>query len=302
MKAIRRVILLMACAVLPAMGFAQDAVPATPAPAPQPPSALTPLDLQAIEASRQWRFTTPLPVRPLAVTPTLGLPFSADGLITTTHRLADGTRIEQRTNAKLFRDSAGRVRREQSIVGLTQAALPVVTITDPTAAVSYTLDSRTRTAYRAPLQAYVRSGGMPVSSTFYARYFEGRVVVRPEPPAPRPEGPDDVVGVIPAGTGSRTEMLTTQQIAGLWSTGTRTKVTLRSGMVGNDRPFDVTTERWTATDLNVVVLSRSNDPRVGTTEYQLTNVVRVEPPAALFVVPTGYRVVDTVARPADAAR
>lgn len=289
-------LLLVACAVLPGVGFAQNA----PDPATPDAAAL------AGAARRVLQFVGPLPVRPLIVTPTLGLPFSADGITTASQLLADGTRLEQQTNTRLFRDSAGRVRREQSIVGLTPAALPVVTITDPAAAISYTLDSRTQTAYRAPLQAYVRSGGMPPGArqTYTASYRDGRAVVRPVPPvaSPRAEGPDDAVGVIPSGTGSRTETLTTQQIAGLWSTGTRTSVTLVRGMVGNDRPFNVTTERWTSTDLNVVMLSRSDDPRVGTTEYRLTNVVRAEPAAALFVVPAGYRVVDTVARPVAAAR
>ena len=271
-------LLLVACVIAPATGLAQEAG----------------------EARSQLALA--LPVRPQTVTPTLGLPFSADGVTTTMHRLADGTRLEQQTSTRLFRDSAGRVRREQSIVGLTQAALPIVTITDPGAAVSYTLDSRTQTAYRAPLLSYVRTGGMPArGQTYSATYSGGRAVVRPTPaPAPRPEGPDDAVGVIPPGTGNRIELLTTRQIAGLWSTGTRTSVTIAAGMVGNDRPFDVTSERWTATDLNVVVLSRSDDPRVGSTEYRLTSVVRTEPPPALFVVPSGYRIVDTVARPADA--
>jgi hypothetical protein len=300
------VTLVVACAVCPITGSAQDvpagnpAQPATPAPADVAQTVRTALAL------RTQAFGLPLPVRRLAVMPTLGLPFSADGITTTTQVLADGTRLEQQTNTRLFRDSAGRVRREQAIVGLMQAALPVVTITDPAAAVSYTLDARTRTAYRAPLQAYVRTSGMPMPgdrTTGSASYRNGRVVSRTTPtPRARAEGPNDAVGVIPSGTGSRIETLSTLQIAGLWSSGTRTSVTLARGMVGNNRPFDVTTERWTSTDLNVVTLSRSDDPRVGTTEYRLTSVVRAEPPADLFVIPAEYRVVDTVPDPADAGR
>lgn len=290
MKSFPGVGVLLFASALPLTGLAQETAPATSAPKPAP-----------VTGAGIFRGT--FPVQPRTVTATLNLPFSADGITTTMHQLANGTRIEQRTNTKLFRDSAGRVRREQAVIGLTaeQAALPVVTITDPAAAVSYTLDSRTQTAYRAPLFSYVRSGGIPVSSpTVSARYYrdpDGALRGEVRGPAPRAEGPDDAVGIIPRGIGSRIETLTTQQIAGLWSTGTRTSVRLSSGMVGNDRPLDVTSERWTSTDLNVVVLSRSNDPRVGTTEYRLTNIVRSEPPAGLFVVPSSYRIVDTMQPP-----
>ena len=65
-------------------------------------------------------------------------PYSAEGITTVTQLLADGTRIERRVTAKIFRDSAGRVRREQTVLGL--AALTpssesqgLITIVDPVA-------------------------------------------------------------------------------------------------------------------------------------------------------------------------
>src|SRR5262245_663068 len=47
-----------------------------------------------------------------------GAPFSADASTQITQTLGDGTRIEQTTTGKLFRDGAGRVRREMTILGL----------------------------------------------------------------------------------------------------------------------------------------------------------------------------------------
>src|SRR5205823_12356535 len=44
-----------------------------------------------------------------------GEPFSAEAVTTVTQTLSDGSRIEQRTSAKFYRDGGGRVRREQSI-------------------------------------------------------------------------------------------------------------------------------------------------------------------------------------------
>jgi hypothetical protein len=45
-------------------------------------------------------------------------PFSGEGITTVTQTLADGTRIDRTTTSRMYRDSAGRVRREQTIVGL----------------------------------------------------------------------------------------------------------------------------------------------------------------------------------------
>ena len=48
----------------------------------------------------------------------LNAPFSAEGVTTVTQTLADGTRIDRTTRSKVYRDSAGRLRREQTIQGL----------------------------------------------------------------------------------------------------------------------------------------------------------------------------------------
>ena len=83
-------------------------------------------------------------------------PFSADAVTTVTQTLGDGTKIEQRTTARWYRDSSGRVRREQTVIGLDRLnpqASPQTTITfdsvpgDPQ---PYTLNPATRSARRAP--------------------------------------------------------------------------------------------------------------------------------------------------------
>ena len=85
-------------------------------------------------------------------------PFSADATTTVTQVLGDGTRIEQTTTARFFRDRAGRVRREQTILGLgaLNAGGNMQTITiapDPGDGTAYTLDPMTRTARRVPRMA-----------------------------------------------------------------------------------------------------------------------------------------------------
>src|SRR5262249_13726535 len=47
-----------------------------------------------------------------------GAPYSAEATTTMTQTLADGTRIERTTYTKVFRDSEGRLRREQTVLGL----------------------------------------------------------------------------------------------------------------------------------------------------------------------------------------
>src|SRR5262245_14672680 len=78
-------------------------------------------------------------------------PFSAEAVNEFTQVLADGNRIERRFTTSLWRDSQGRTRREEQIALVGPLAVQgnpptLVTISDPVAGVSYTLDERTRTA------------------------------------------------------------------------------------------------------------------------------------------------------------
>lgn len=89
---------------------------------------------------------------------------------------------------------------------------------------------------------------------------------------------------------SRTEDLGTRDIEGLTATGTRTVTTIPAGAIGNERPIEITYERWYSKELELVVYSKHSDPRFGEQTYRLTNIVRSEPDPSLFTVPQGYRV------------
>jgi hypothetical protein len=187
-------------------------------------------------------------------------PYSAVGATTTTQVLADGTRIERTATTRVWRDRQGRVRREQTAVGFdwlnaSNDAVAVVTITDPVANVTYTLDAANRTARSAPLS-------------------RRRIFAPTAPPA------------------AASESLGTRDIQGLKATGTRTTTTIPIGQIGNDRPIAATDERWESPELQVLLHSRQSDPRTGIVEYRLTNISRAEPPADLFVVPSGYNVIN----------
>src|SRR5262249_13933856 len=73
-----------------------------------------------------------------------GAPYSGEATTTTSQTLADGTRIERTSSTRVYRDSEGRMRREQTVQGLgalnPAGETTVITIVDPVAGVSYVLD------------------------------------------------------------------------------------------------------------------------------------------------------------------
>lgn len=90
---------------------------------------------------------------------------------------------------------------------------------------------------------------------------------------------------------TKSEDLGTQNIEGVEAQGSRTTTIIPAGAVGNERPIEITYERWYSKELQLVVMSKNNDPRSGESTYRLTNIVRNEPDPSLFAVPTSYRIV-----------
>ena len=86
------------------------------------------------------------------------------------------------------------------------------------------------------------------------------------------------------------EPLGKQMIEGIQVEGTRSTLTIEAGKIGNELPIQIVSERWYSPDLQVVVMSKHSDPRVGETVYRLTNIVRSEPSPTLFEVPADYKV------------
>jgi hypothetical protein len=84
--------------------------------------------------------------------------------------------------------------------------------------------------------------------------------------------------------------LGTQMIEGVPARGTRITRTIPAGQIGNVQPIVITTESWYSPDLKVLVMSKSNDPRMGETTYKLTNIQRSEPASSLFQPPEDYTV------------
>ena len=87
-----------------------------------------------------------------------GAPYSAETVIESSQTLADGNRINQKTVGRVYRDSEGRTRREEDrptrIVG--PGAPPAfqrtsISIVDPVAGYSYSLDAENKIAWRTAI-------------------------------------------------------------------------------------------------------------------------------------------------------
>jgi hypothetical protein len=192
-------------------------------------------------------------------------PYSADLITETTQMLADGNRLHQTTTARIYRDSQGRTRREQSLSGLGaltgRARLPrVVFINDPVAGVNYALNPEDHTASRSAWMHPAYGRGVP-------------------PRLPR-HGDDKV------------ESLGTETMEGVAVRGARTTTTIPAGRIGNELPLVVVTETWYSADLDTAILTRRTDPRSGETVSRMSNLVRAEPRASLFQLPADFKVVD----------
>jgi hypothetical protein len=162
----------------------------------------------------------------------------------------------------------------------------IVTITEARGAI-YTLDPQTKTARRA----------FPASPRVIMRRseFNGTSWITSGFRIPIQRASSGEVEIVPE------QSLGTREIEGLSATGWLIRQTIPTGQVGNDRPIEVTTERWVSVALQIVVLSRVSDPRTGTVEFRLTNIQRSEPPRELFEVPKDYRIIEA-SQPAQSTR
>ena len=231
-----------------------------------------------------------------AAKPVTGAPYSADVATDVVQPLADGNRIERHTTSSVARDGRGRVRREQQLTAigpiLPQVNGRIITIMDPVARVSYSLDPARRVAMRSPLpdikrlQTVVKRGDGVARAAVAAGVAAGV-------PAPGVSGAirgAEVVAMKEAGNNVRTESLGTAQIEGIEAQGTRSVVTIEAGTIGNQAPIEIVSEQWFSPEIGEVVLSRRSDPRFGETTYRLRNIVRAEPSPELFEVPADYTV------------
>jgi hypothetical protein len=302
-----------------------NAQPPPPAPLPPPAPADTLFFLQNIAPLPAFGAQIDVlgPAGSVTGPVVKGKPYSARSITESTQDLADGNRIVQRNEAAFYRDSDGRTRREQTLggVGPWQAGEPVtiISIHDPVADKTYTLDPNARIAreikpFRMAIaearEVEPTEAGLQADTTAPRGAFSAA----PSVPVPLPgttrgvvtvirnSGSNEDVRVYARGAGvplpanidaamgayEPTEDLGDQVLEGLLVHGTRMTDTIPAGLVGNERPIEIVTERWYSADIDAMVLQRFSDPRFGETVSRLVNVVRGDPSPDLFQVPQGY--------------
>ena len=215
--------------------------------------------------------------------PVKGAPLSGDFVVSRDTTLADGNRIHNESTSKVYRDAEGRVRREVGLNLATPATgnvkRSIVVITDPVAGKRYTLNPDNKTAREMPAHG---PRHQDKSTEVHINAMGG------------PDGPGAVAIDVVGGHGGPDEVtkeqLGTKAVNGIQAEGVRVARTIPAGAIGNDKPIEVVTERWFSPDLQIAVMTVHTDPMMGTVTTKLVNVVRGDPDASLFQVPSDYRV------------
>jgi hypothetical protein len=201
-----------------------------------------------------------------------GAPYSALAITETKQTLADGNVIDRKVQSNVYRDSQGRTRRETTFTGvgpLPASGQPrsMISIHDPVASTAFVLHADTKVAEQLSLPPAGPKNGANLQSKFEAHFQQE----------------------IANGT-LKKEDLGTQTINGVTAQGTRYTRIIPAGQIGNANAISVVNEQWYSPDLQLVVKSVRNDPRMGQVTYTLTNIQRAEPAASLFAVPSDYTV------------
>jgi len=226
-----------------------------------------------------------------------GAPYAAVAVTTRVQTLANGTKLTRKTEAKIYRDSAGRLRRDQAASKISPLGRDVdlpatIFISDPVAGVAYTLYPDKKVGVKRKLGRWetVQAGDAPAAPP------NGRVGrLAQHRNNRRLKGAED---------GNRQDQdLGRQTVEGVEVTGKKTVVTIPVDQIGNDQPIEIVNERWISDELKVLVRSRHSDPRFGENSFDLTKIERSEPTAALFSIPEGYTITEAGAgRPQGPSR
>ena len=199
-------------------------------------------------------------------------PFTATVNTEWTRQLGDGTTIAWTNHRTVARDGNGRVFQERrSFVPAGRQGEPglmEIEISDPVSRQLYICRPEPHVCDLRP---------------FHAPAFNSPL---------RPQG---VVKETPSGN---IENLGTQSIEGLEVTGERETTIIQSNAMGNNRPLVTKREFWYSPLLGVNLVSKRDDPRFGTENFEVTHISIGEPDAKLFELPAGYTVVN-LAKPSE---
>jgi hypothetical protein len=197
-----------------------------------------------------------------------GLPFVATAVLERRGPLTPKSDVRRRVTSQWYRDSRGRTRRD---LGCVPGRLSIRTghrsatfIEDPVSGVSYTLIDAKKIAIRRP---------MP-----FVSQESHRIAERVTPPV--------------RSDNRRVEPLGVKEVAGVTAEGTRTTTVHTARSDTEATATEIVAESWFSTELQMTVMTRFSDSRIGEVVFRFVEIRREEPPTELFRVPPGFSVVE----------
>lgn len=232
-----------------------------------------------------------------------GAPYSAEEMTQTTQTLADGNRIVNTSKSKVYRDQQGRSRVEHTMgnIGGLTAAEPqtVIMIDDPVANVHYTLHPDTHSAEKVETNNSLpgtKEGPMLAKHEAEMGHMKMSLDVADGATVASGVGYKTVIASSASSTSNTSraeEDLGTQNMEGLQVQGKRTTTTIPAGAMGNERPIQIVDERWYSPELQMNIMTKHSDPRMGDTVFTVTNLSRANPDPSLFQMPADYQLTNT---------
>ena len=213
-----------------------------------------------------------LPLQTTSGTGFTGAPYSGKQTTIKTQTLTDGSTTTETSVELIWRDAEGRTRRE--IIHHTDSGEEYrsVIITDPVGGV------------------YLKwTVGLPSARKLMHIWPGAQHVTAPVPAVPRSAASP---GPTTAPPGYEREILTPQEINGVYAEGSRWVRSIRLTEESSKRAIEVSNELWISPDLRIIVRHLHDDPRSGREDTEVTEVVRGDPDPSLFQAPQGYEVVD----------
>jgi hypothetical protein len=246
-----------------------------------------------VDAHTDWREVGAEIEHPFGDKLVKGAPFSAQVIIESTQTLANGVHLSNKMTGALYRDGEGRTRYEVPQEGSPE----LVMVNDPVAGVLYQLHMFQHTARKVKISDAHRNSEMEMRA--HNREMEerrNREIEEREKHERRLEETARKGSVERnANTGEpekKVESLGIQTLEGVQAEVRHVTITIPAGREGNDQAFEIVSEKWYSTDLQVLIMSKHIDPRIGDTVYRLANINRSEPPRSLFDAPSDFNVTE----------
>jgi hypothetical protein len=193
-------------------------------------------------------------------------PFTATVNTEWIRQLPDGSSITLKNHRAIARDKAGRIFQERRFLvpddRKSESGVSQIEISDPVSHELYICKPRERVCQ--------------------LEEFSASVFVRPPSAGTAPQQP---------GAASE-ENLGKQTVSGLETVGTRETTVIPTGAIGNNSPLLSKREFWYSPQLGVNLISKRQDPRFGTQNFEVTDITLGEPDAKLFELPSGSKILD----------